>query len=840
LKGTHLDHTLSVEDRISYLTAKANLSEMVSQLQNGASALPRFGLPAFQWLNDDQHGVGRTPMKATVLPNGCGLGATWSKQLLFEAGVVLGTEARGLKNYYTHNDSVRTTGDDHRSVNADHSASCTGCGITIYGPNLNLVRDPRWGRGQETFGEDPHLMGALVVAWVTGAQNNSRGKSTDANGKLLSGLCCKHFAAYDIENVPSERTVFDARVDARSMWETYMPAFEQCIKEARATHVMCSYNSVNGVPTCANSGLLNTILRDQWNFDGFVVSDYDAWANLLLTHHYVSDYEAAAAVGINNGLDQEGGNNPNPGGSAFPGKPIAFLEDAVAHGNVTRATIATAWGRQLRVRIRLGLLDPPLSDGVSAYNALDERVAASAPHLSVARRVAEASMTLLKNQASAAAAAAEARGAAAAKALPLELGRITTIALIGPQATDAGLLMGNYAESASNFPGWGTSILDALTQRVASTGVRVVHSAGELYCMYRYVLRESCSQFDSLPLTSLTISGCPTVACVANSSTAAAIAAAAAAAKNADVVIVTLGLEFRGNREGRPTDLNLDYEAEGHDRDAIELPGLQGELVAALREALPPATPLVGLLVHGGTLALGDAGDDLDAILSAWYPGIEGGRAIAATLAGDVSPAGRSASTWYRGTAVLPAQNGTMDEMVGRGLTYRYVKDQGDVVFPFGHGLSYSNFVYSNFTAATRAESPGAGDASVAACDTLTLSVVVANAGAVDSDEVVQIYAAFPDATVPTTSVRLVAFERVHVKAGARARVTLQLAARERAVVDPTASADVYHDARVVEAGRLVLSAGGGQPHYFVGAQSVTLRVSTKNGKPVALASCKK
>ena len=183
-----------------------------------------------------------------------------------------------------------------------------------------------------------------------------------------------------------------------------------------------------------------------------------------------------------------------------------------------------------------------------------------------------------------------------------------------------------------------------------------------------------------------------------------------------------------------------------------------------------------------------------------------------------------------------------MDEMAGRGLTYRYVKDKNDVIFPFGHGLSYSDFVYSNFTTATRtrAERHGAGDASVAACETLALSVVVTNVGAVDSDEVVQIYASLPDATFPTTSVRLAAFERVNIKAGASARVTLQLTARGRAVVDPTASTDVYHDARVVEAGRLILSAGGGQPDYYAGAQSVTLRVATKNGKPVALASCKK
>ena len=356
LKDTHLDHTLDIEARIAYLTSRANLTEMISQLQNGASQLERFGIPAFQWLNDDQHGVGRTPIKATVLPNGCGLGATWSTALLREAGVVLGVEARGLHNYFTHNDSVHTTGDDHRAVNADASASCNGCGVTIYGPNLNLVKDPRWGRGQETFGEDPHLMARLVVAWVTGAQNNSAGAPADANGRLLSGLCCKHFAAYNSENIPAERVVFDAAITSRSMWETYMPAFESCIKEAKATHVMCSYNSVNGIPTCANSGLLNTILREQWKFDGFVVSDYDAWANLFYSHHYAPSIEAAAAVGINNGLDQEGGNNPEPGSTARAngdmGKAIKYLLPSVTSGNVTRKTIETAWARQLRVRIR--------------------------------------------------------------------------------------------------------------------------------------------------------------------------------------------------------------------------------------------------------------------------------------------------------------------------------------------------------------------------------------------------------------------------------------------------------------------------------------------------------
>jgi beta-glucosidase-like glycosyl hydrolase len=179
-----------------------------------------------------------------------------------------------------------------------------GCGITLYAPNINLVRDPRWGRAEEVYGEDPHLSAELAVAMVTGMQGNREGETVaEDGGPLMSGACCKHFAVYQNENIPEARTQLDANVSARSLWETYMPVMKACVVRAKATHVMCSYNSVNGKPTCAHPDLLNGILREQWKFDGFVVSDYDAWVNLVTTHHYVDTMEEAAAVGINAGTN---------------------------------------------------------------------------------------------------------------------------------------------------------------------------------------------------------------------------------------------------------------------------------------------------------------------------------------------------------------------------------------------------------------------------------------------------------------------------------------------------------------------------------------------------------
>jgi len=746
LKGTHLDNSLDPEDRLDYLVAHTNLTEQIGQLQNKAPEITHLGIPAYNWLNDDQHGVARTSAPATVLPNGCGMGATFSKATLYLAGKVVGEEARGLHNMFLHNQSSR-------------GGNCNGCGITAYAPNLNLVRDPRWGRGQETFGEDPHHMARLVVAYVTGAQDNAPGAKVGPDGKHMRiGMCCKHFAAYDLENVPSSRQTFNTNLSSADMWYTYMPAFQACIQEAQATHVMCSYNSVEGVPTCGSKGLLTEILREQWNWDGFVVSDYDAWANILNTHHYVDNMEDAAAVGINAGLDQEGGGT----------KAISELAQAVADGKVSKETVATAFRRLFRIRIRLGMLDPPAS--MPLYNGLSGSQAQSAEHLNITRRTALEGMTLLKN---------------AKAALPLDATKFTkpgSLAVIGGQATMAGLLMGNYAESAANG-NWGTDVLDAVTARVGNNA-SVAYAAG-----------------------------CPDPNCDNTDGFAAAVAVA----KNADAVIVTLGLWF--NKGGAAN------EAEGHDRSVIELPGHQNDLVTAIRAAVGPSTPVIGLLIHGGTLALGDANGQLDAIISAWYPGLEGGHAIAQTLFGDYSPAGRTPVTWYSSTDVLPPP-GVMDESAGGGVTYRYFKDyQKSVVYPFGFGLSYTTFSYTNLAV---------NATTVAPCEAIGLTVAVSNTGTVDSDEVVQAYLKTPNAAEPAPRVRLVAFDRVFVPAGKTVTVSLTVSPDMYSLVDPNPT-DIYKDTRSVSAGTLALHVGGGQPDYDSGTLATTVTVS---GPTKALSQC--
>jgi beta-glucosidase len=295
-------------------------------------------------------------------------------------------------------------------------------------------------------------------------------------------------------------------------------------------------------------------------------------------------------------------------------------------------------------------------------------------------------------------------------------------------------------------------------------------------------------------------------------------AAAIVAAKSCDTVIVTLGLWF--NKHG---DAN---EGEGHDRAAIELPGHQGDLVAAIRTAVGPSIPVVGLLIHGGTLALGAAGEQLDAILSAWYPGLEGGHAIAETLFGDWSPAGRTPVTWYTSTDVLPPP-GEMDESAGGGVTYRYIKDyKNSVVYPFGFGLSYTTFSYANLVVNVSTIQP---------CGAIGLTVTVANTGTVDSDEVVQVYIKTPDAPVPAPRVRLVAFERVFVPAKSAVTVNLVVTPDAYAFVTPN-PADIYKDTRTVGPGSISLYVGGGQPDYYADTLAANVKIT---GATVPLAQCK-
>ena len=754
MRGTHLDWTLSTEARLDYLVAHTNLSAQISQLQNTAPEMLELGIPEYQWLNDDQHGVARTPARATVFPNGVGLGATFAHDTLRAVGGVIGSEARGLHNGFLELDP------------SGRQMACNGCSLTMYAPNLNLVRDPRWGRAQEVYGEDPLHMSELVVQFVHGAQNNSRGGSTDAAGHLQAGTCCKHFAVYDMEGnagAPS-RVYFDAKINARDMWETYMPAFKACVKTARSSHVMCSYNSLNGVPTCGNKGLLTTVLRDTWKWDGFVVSDYDAWANIVNTHHFNATMEAGAAQGLNAGMDQEGGGN----------QAVSQLLAGINDSLTTPTEVARAFRNLFRLRIRLGMLDPPTSVSYNAlrYNATE--LATNHAHLSVARTAALELMTLLENK---------------GRALPLDDGAVGRLAVIGPQANVSGLLFGNYAGSA-NDGNWGDSIEAALRKRLQGGSVTRVPG------------------LDSI--------GAP------NSSDG--FKAAAAAAATADATVVVLGLAFDQYCAGKDDGLGDHCEREGLDRRVIELPLGQQRMVAAVRSAAP-RTPLVCLLVHGGAVALSNATRGAcDAVLDAWYPGIEGGTAVAATIFGDVSPAGRTPVTFYRATADLPpithmglyanASTGS------NGITYRYF--EGEPLYPFGFGLSYTTFAYSDLKLDA---------ASHAACDTVALTVTVTNTGKRTSDEVVQVYLMQPDATVPAPRVRLGAFKRVrNLAPAASVTVALSVPAEARAVVhggDATGDAIYAASAGLtLEKGRLEVFVGGGQPDHYEGRLSATTTIT--------------
>ncbi|XP_065837827.1 uncharacterized protein [Oscarella lobularis] len=795
IKGTHFDWTMSIDDRLAHLVKTTNITEQIAQLTNDAPAIVHAGIPAYNWLNDDEHGVRQS--HATSFPNGCALGATWSKRTLREVGYAIGMEARGLHNGFVH------------AGNRGHRVN--GIGITMYSPNMNMVRDPRWGRAQEVYSEDPNVAAQLTYNFVVGAQGNF-----SSTGYLLAAACCKHYAAYDLESEPRSRFTFDAQVDSRNMWETYMVNFRHCVVEAQAAHVMCSYNAVNGVPACGNPDLLNGILRDQWKWPGFVVTDYDAWAQIALTHRYCPDLKCAAAVGLKAGTDQEGGGTG----------AINQLASALADNNVTAEQIQTAFRRLFRVRILLGMLDPPM---MVAWNMVgnDSSNIESPEHIALARRAGQEAMTLYKNH---------------NKALPFSISSIKKMALIGSSATQTSLLLGNYAvppdagivsimqgiENAFGLPPTKPNCtveqdIDYFVQGEGGTSSPnasdcCVQCMNDATCQYYTWYQNSCylKTSDAGRKTSegrisgkclskgpsvgklVFAAGCSNVRCTDTSG----FDQATDAAKDADAIVIVLGLD-------------QSQESEGHDRSVVELPGNQAELVAAVRKANPNA-PLVVVLVHGGTLALGSVLDDADAIVDAWYPGMQGGNAVADVLFGKYNPAGRAAVTSYLSTSDLPTP-GMMDLYAGngsKGLTYRFFA--GKPQYPFGYGMSYTTFSYSNLQL---------NDSKPKACDVVGVTVTVHNEGDMDGDEVVQVYVKQPKASGPVPNVRLADFARVFVPKGQSTNVSLAITPEFHAYVPLTKNPYTGSAEVSVEAGPLNVYVGGGQPDYFEGHLSAVANV---------------
>eukprot|EP01084_Bolivina_argentea_P041129 75902_1 len=820
LKGTHLDWNLTLEERVNFLVNNMTLNEKYPQLTNVAPGVNRLGIPFYNYRSNDIHSIAGV-QHSTVFPDGCGLGGTWSKQDAKKVAYQIGFEQRSLHNAFVHQ--------GNRNPN-------DGGAITNNGPNINLVRDPRWGRSQEVYSEDPRLGAHLAYAVVTGMQYG--GLQNDKY--YMMGLQCKHYAVYNLESIPESRTHFNAITDAVNWAETYSPAFRECVVRANAAQVMCSYNSVNGVPACGNHDILTSVLRDQWGLKGYVVSDYDAMEQIYSSHHYANSSEQAAAIGIKAGCDMEGGGKT----------AINTIPQGIKDGMLSINDINLAFSRIIRTRILLGMFDPPTFVEYNQWYNSSEVEGKDA--LNLARLVASKSIGLYKNN---------------ANILPLSTdnNNMKGIALIGPYSINTNSILGNYC----SYPDKGVpTILGALREELE--GIKpttnctfennIVYQqpdnnieyetyspqeccdlcfeanfcnywtfAGPSSCWLKSTnsgkqssanhVSGECLNKNEIKNSKLNFSlGCPNAACTDTSQFGDALNLIKNmySAGKLSVVLIGLGLD-------------QSIEREGHDRSSIELPGHQNDLVSYIYNYTSQINiPIICYLIHGGTVALGDAYDECDAILDAWYPGQMGAYGLSDVIFGKYNPAGRASVTYYTSTNVLPPM-GNMNEYPNGGkygITYRYFNKKDGILIPFGFGLSYTQFKYSDLS--LNITKNGNDYTLDDPCGVIQISFNVTNSGDIDGDEVVQIYVKQPHATVPVPQIRLGDFERVEIiKSGETRNVKLILTPRYRSSVFNKTSKNWYTPDIQIEKGIIELYVGGGQPdNPFKGYLSTNVSVT--------------
>lgn len=690
------DSALPARERARRLVREMTLEEKISQMQHSAAAIPRLGIPDYNWWNEALHGVARAGV-ATVFPQAIGLGATWDEELVGRIAAVIGDEARAK-----HHESVRR---GERGIYQ---------GLTFWSPNINIFRDPRWGRGQETYGEDPFLTGRLGVAFVKGLQGD--------DPRYFKAIATpKHYAVHS--GPEPDRHGFDAIAGERDLRETYLPAFEMCVREAGAHSIMCAYNRYEGEPCCSSTRLLTDLLRREWGFEGYIVSDCGAISDILYGHKMVPEMAAAAARAVRAGCDLSCGGE------------YGALAEAVRQGLIAEAEIDTAVERLFTARFRLGEFDPP---ELVPYARIPYAVNDRPEHDRLALEAARASLVLLKNE---------------RNTLPL-LETVKNIAVIGPNADNVELLLGNY----NGTPSHPVTPLQGIRDRLGARA-RVTYTPG-----------------------------CPLAEGMAadrKGSAGALLAEALQAAREADAVVLCLGISPR--LEGEEMEVKVPG-FHGGDRTSLDLPAPQQELmeqVAALNK------PTVLVLFNGSALAVNRADRIIPAILEAWYPGQRGGTAIAEALFGDYNPGGRLPVTFYRSAADLPP----FEEYAMAGRTYRYFT--GEPLYPFGHGLSYTVFAYSDLKVPQWA---GSGEE-------LAVEVTVTNRGARAGDEVVQLYLSDEAASAPVPIRTLAGFRRLHLQPGESRTLSFRITPRQLSLIDDEGR-------RVIEPGWFSISAGGGQPGF--------------------------
>ncbi len=835
----YMNPNLSPEVRAADLVHRMTLEEKATQLVNQARAIPRLKVPAYDWWSEALHGVAVDG--TTEYPEPIGLAATFDAPGIHTMAVDIGIEGRVV----------------HARDEKD-GASAIFHGLDFWAPNLNIFRDPRWGRGQETYGEDPFLTGRMGVAFVTGMQGD--------DPKYYRVIATpKH---YDVHSGPEPtRHMADVDVSRHDELDTYEPAFRAAVVQGKADSVMCAYNAINGQPACANQFLLEDQLRQKWGFQGYVVSDCGAVRNIFEGHHYRPTQPQASAISLERGMDNECVDFVAKVTDDHDYRP--YIE-AVQQGYLSENAIDTALVRLFTARIKLGLFDPPEMD---PYSKIDPSQLDSAEHRELAHKLADESMVLLKNDGT----------------LPLKSG-VKRIAVVGPLADQTHVLLGNYNGIPTHtvsfmeglkaeFPNAkityvpGTQFLRndgqpvpnaLLTTPDGKPGLEAEYSNGEdrsldvhtkpnvlasrvepnidlsqsnlpsevaslkdvgaewngfltaaEYGDYLIGLRINGSgrlsvdgrdvadefrthgveshlgrvhlekgQKAAIKVTySKTGEGEPAAQLIWAKVNNAPSPEALAAAKNADVVIAVVGITSRLEGEEMPVS---EPGFLGGDRTSIDLPEPEEALVEEVAQA---GKPLVVVLMNGSALAVNWIGEHANAVLESWYSGEEGGAAIADTLSGKNNPAGRLPVTFYKDTSQLPNfEDYSMDNR-----TYRYFK--GEPLYPFGYGLSYTKFTYSDLTVPQQPVEAGSP---------VSADVTVTNSGQAAGDEVVQLYLKFPP--VPgAPNIALRGFERIHLEPGASQKVHFDLQKRDLSMVTNLGQP-------IIAQGDYTVSIGGGQP----------------------------
>ena len=686
----YLDPEQPVSIRSHDLIARMTIAEKVAQMMADSPAIDRLGVPAYNWWGEALHGVARAGL-ATVFPQAIGIAATWNADLVYQMAVAISDEARA-KYHHTQ----------------DQGKESKQLGLTFWSPNINIFRDPRWGRGQETYGEDPYLTAQLGVQFVRGLQE-------EHPHYLKAAACAKHFVVHS--GPEADRHHFDAQVDERDLKMTYLPAFEALVREGKVAGVMGAYNRVNGEACCANPTLLTRILRGYWGFEGYICSDCGAIQDIFQGHKLVESAVEAASMAVRSGCNLNCGTT------------YEYCLPAVGKGLLSERDLDRALTYLFNIRFRLGMFDPP---EMVPYTQIPAEVNNSPANQALALEVARQSLVLLKNE----------NGF-----LPLQE-NIGRIAVIGPNADDALVLRGNY----SGTPGESTTILD---------GIRGLVDSGTIVEYVRGCDILTSGQED--------------------------IKSAVATASNADVAVVVLGLSQQVEGEEGQAEGNPEGVISRGDRRNLRLPGEQERLLKAVQKT---GTPVVLVLLNGSPLAVNWAQEHIPAILEAWYPGQAGGRAVAEALFGAYNPGGRLPVTFYRSVEDLPP----FDDYAMAGRTYRYF--DGEVLYPFGYGLSYTSFSYDNLKIS---------QSQLQSTERLTVSCQVTNTGTVTGDEVVQVYVRDVDAGVPVPRHQLAGFKRLRLAAGASEWVHFELPTKAFACVDDEGR-------WMIEPGQFMIFVGGGQP----------------------------